>query len=401
MNLSDYRYDLPDGRIAQYPLAKRSDAKLLVYQDAHIRETIFGSLVQVLPHDALVVMNNTRVIRARIVLEIDEDTWVEIFCLEPVAPYRAVEQALNVVGETTWRCMVGNNRKWKSGQYQMQLADGTELTLQRNLQHEKEYDVLFCWDTSITFGEILEQLGHIPLPPYMKRQDESVDAERYQTVFAQQEGAVAAPTAGLHFTPEILESLRAKGIQMGEVTLHVGAGTFLPVTADYIEDHEMHAEHIVISRTMVMQLLDQVRQGSPVVVVGTTSMRTLESLYWFGVGLRQNEIAHEIPQWVWRGVVPLDVLTVLEDIVAYMDREGQESLHLKTSLMIIPGYRFQICDVLLTNFHQPGSTLLMLVAAFIGEEWRCVYEYALHNDFRFLSYGDTSLLFRNDGIISA
>ena len=358
IDISRFDYDLPDERIAKFPLAERSASKLLVWRGGEIAEKRFADIGDVLPAGELLVFNNTKVIRARIVMHKLFGARIEVFCLEPHDP-ADYERAVAVTGGCTWSCIVGNRKKWKEGYVEINFERGgcaEHLRAWIVEDHGRECVVRFEWTAPMTFGQLLEYLGRIPIPPYLNRESEEIDNTRYQTVYSKFEGSVAAPTAGLHFTPELIASLGAAGVEFEEVTLHVGAGTFLPVKDDDACRHAMHTEHFEIRRTTVERLL---RRWGHIVAVGTTSVRTLESLGASG----------------------------------YMEREGLDRLKASTQIMIAPlGYRWRIVRAIVTNFHQPKSTLLLLVSAYVGEDWHRIYDYALRNDFRFLSYGDSSLL---------
>ncbi len=394
ISILDYTYDLPAERIALHPLAERDASKLLVYNNGEIIEDVYKNIAGHLPANSFLIFNNTKVIKARIRFQKNSGGIIEIFLLEP---FRAdYTTALSATKKTTWKCMIGGVGKWKEGELTMSKE---QWAIQVRLV-EKLADaniVEFNWDGGNSFAEVLELAGDIPLPPYIKRKTEGEDTNRYQTIYAADEGSVAAPTAGLHFTKEIFESLAEKNILTGFVTLHVGAGTFKPVKALTMQDHEMHAEWIDIGFEMIEQLAEQL--DKPIVAVGTTSLRTLESLYWMGVkarlqpGIKQLSIG----QWeVYETALANSNISATESLSAllrWMKTNKQERLFTQSQILIAPGYSFKIAKAIITNFHQPQSTLLLLVAAAIGEDWKPVYTYAMQNDFRFLSYGDGSLLF--------
>ena len=397
IRISDYDYPLPEERIAKFPLEHRDDSKLLIYNQGNIHQSRFASIGEALPPHSLLVFNNTKVIRARLIFFKESGARIEIFCLEPHAP-ADYERAFAVQGSCQWQCIVGNLRKWKSGPLHIDFEiEGVShrLSAQRVESTGKDQIVKFTWNGPFTFGQVLETLGRIPIPPYLNRESQEIDNRRYQTVYSKLEGSVAAPTAGLHFTPELIEQLRHEGHQTTEVTLHVGAGTFLPVKTDDVSEHPMHTEHFEIHRDTLQDLLNH--RGN-VVAVGTTSVRTLESLCALGYrtltyGDPQTE--RTIGQWELYDLPDdQDGAPLLQALIDYMDREKCSSLKAATQILIMPGYQFRVVDRIITNFHQPKSTLLLLVSAFIGEDWRKVYDYALKNDFRFLSYGDSSLLIR-------
>ena len=397
--INDFDYPLPDERIAKFPLAERSASKLLVYRGGEISERRFADIGDVLPAGQLIVFNNTKVIRARIIMHKPSGARIEVFCLEPHAP-ADYERAFAVTGTCEWSCIVGNRKKWKEGYVEINFDyGGAAVWLRAWIVEERgrECTVRFEWSAPMTFGQLLEHLGRIPIPPYLNRDSEEIDYTRYQTVYSKFEGSVAAPTAGLHFTPELLESLRGRGFDFAEVTLHVGAGTFLPVKDEDAAQHPMHTEHFEIRRDTVRQLL---AKWGTVTAVGTTSVRTLESLAalaWRIHATGSPDAGRVIGQWELYDI-PADYTgrTALEELLGWMEREGVERLKAATQIMITPlGYTFRIVRNIITNFHQPKSTLLLLVSAYVGDDWRRIYDYALGHDFRFLSYGDSSLLMRD------
>ena len=397
--INDFDYPLPDERIAKFPLAERSASKLLVYRGGEISERRFADIGDVLPAGQLIVFNNTKVIRARIIMHKPSGARIEVFCLEPHAP-ADYERAFAVTGACEWSCIVGNRKKWKEGYVEINFDyGGAAVWLRAWIVEERgrECTVRFEWSAPMTFGQLLEHLGRIPIPPYLNRDSEEIDYTRYQTVYSKFEGSVAAPTAGLHFTPELLESLRGRGFDFAEVTLHVGAGTFLPVKDEDAAQHPMHTEHFEIRRDTVRQLL---AKWGAVTAVGTTSVRTLESLAalaWRIHATGSPDADRVIGQWELYDI-PADYTgrTALEELLGWMEREGVERLKAATQIMITPlGYTFRIVRNIITNFHQPKSTLLLLVSAYVGDDWRRIYDYALGHDFRFLSYGDSSLLMRD------
>ncbi len=396
IDINDFDYPLPDERIAKFPLERRSDSKLLIYRNGDISQSHFHSLAEQLPVGSLLVFNNTKVIRARVIMHKPSGARIEVFCLEPHRP-ADYEHAFTVKGECEWNCIVGNLKKWKEGQIGIDFDyEGTPCHLRAEIAErgEREHIVRFTWDVDLTFGQLLEYLGRIPIPPYLNRESEEIDLTRYQTVYSKFEGSVAAPTAGLHFTDEMIAQMRADGFVFDEVTLHVGAGTFLPVKSDNAAEHPMHTEHFEVRLATLENLL---AHHGDVTAVGTTSVRTLESLPVLGWRIRQGgepDAERVIGQWESYDI-PADYTgrEVLEDLIGYMQRNGLERLKAATQIMITPlGFRFRIVSRIVTNFHQPKSTLLLLVSAYIGDDWRRMYRYALDNDFRFLSYGDSSLL---------
>jgi len=402
IKISDYNYNLPQHRIAQFPLSERDKSKLLIYKNHQISEDIFKNISGYLPHSGLLIYNETKVIQARLNFTKESGAAIEIFCLEPVAPTRETQLAFQQKEQVVWKCLVGNSKKWKSGSLIKELiykGEVVRLTANRVEQLRDHSLIEFRWKPqNLTFSEILTEAGIIPLPPYMKRRSEDSDKIRYQTVYANAEGSVAAPTAGLHFTNDVIQSLKRKQITIEEVTLHIGAGTFKPVSTDEISDHEMHTEKIVVNRSVIQQVLDKLDEK--IIVVGTTTTRTLESLYWHGVklivdGSRQEYL--DIQQWdpydpkYNKGI---SVEDSFERILQLMDQKKISEIHGQTRLMIVPGYQYRIPDIMITNFHMPKSTLLLLVSAFIGDGWKDAYNYAMNNDFRFLSYGDSCLFFK-------
>ncbi|MTB49495.1 S-adenosylmethionine:tRNA ribosyltransferase-isomerase [Lewinella sp. W8] len=407
ISIDDYDYDLPDDRIARYPLADRAAARQLHFKDGKISERPFGELPEVLPEGTLLIGNQTRVIHARLHFPIGEGKRpVEIFCLDPLAPHDYA-LSLGAVAQVQWKCLIGGNRRWKQGALELPLeVAGRPVTLRATRQErlDNAFSVTFSWesDQTISFGEVLAAAGTIPLPPYLGRQAEASDAQRYQTVFAKEEGSVAAPTAGLHFTPAVLEAIGRRGIRWRELTLHVGAGTFKPVSSETLGDHTMHREFFTVSRSLVASLAEQLAAGHPIVSVGTTSLRCLESLFYLGAKHFRGELTEvRGPVFVDQWVTEQDTLSAvstsdaLRSLLALMDNNQLEELSGYTQLLLTPATRLRVADGIITNFHQPRSTLLLLVATLVGDAWRNIYRYALDNDFRFLSYGDSSLLWKN------
>lgn len=398
IRIGEYNYPLPDERIAKFPLPVRDHSKLLVYRRGRICEDVFTSLPDYIEPGELMVFNNTRVIRARLHFRKETGALIEVFCLEPVEP-ADYAQNFRQTGHCAWLCLVGNLKKWKEGSLRREMTvKGHLLTLTatRGGSRGTGHRVDFRWDDpDITFADILEVFGELPIPPYLNRAAQESDKETYQTVYSKVKGSVAAPTAGLHFTPRVLDALRAKGVDMEELTLHVGAGTFRPVKSEEMAGHEMHTEHIAVSRTTVEKLL---AHGGRAIAVGTTSVRTLESLYHIGLTLLNHPDAtgEELRVGQWQpygqtGVAPTAV-EALQALLAYLDRHGLDVLHTSTQIIIVPGYDYKVVKGMVTNFHQPQSTLLLLVSAFVHGDWRTIYDYALAHGFRFLSYGDSSLL---------
>jgi S-adenosylmethionine:tRNA ribosyltransferase-isomerase len=401
ISITDFTYDLPDERIARYPLAERDASKLLLYRKGQISESRFRQLADFVPGGSLLVFNNSKVVEARLLFEKATGGIIEIFALEPHEQYADITTAMNVTGSILYKCMVGGASKWKPGmvlEKQSAGSDGHSISVSASIVEKRSdcFVIKFEWQpSSLAFAQILHVLGEIPIPPYLQRAADSTDATRYQTIYAQNDGSVAAPTAGLHFTQPVFEALQQKKVDLAFTTLHVGAGTFKPVKAATMAGHEMHAEFMEIDTALLRRLL----QYKTVIPVGTTSMRTLESIYWMGVkAWHDPEIALtalEVTQWEVYDVLTAKAVgrnEALEALLQWMERLKMGQLIVKTSIIIAPGYAFCICDGLITNFHQPNSTLLLLVAALVGPDWKAVYAYALENDFRFLSYGDSSLL---------
>ncbi len=389
IRISEYDYPLADERIAKYPLAERDHSKLLVYRDGVVSEDLFYNVGDYIAPQSLLVYNNTRVIPARMVFHKDTGARIEVFCLEPLSP-RDYQLSLSSTTGCTWKCMIGNLKKWKSGV----LSNGV-LHAERIATTGNTHEVRFTWDDgNVSFAQLLDMAGELPIPPYLNRDTEESDKTTYQTVYSRIKGSVAAPTAGLHFTEKVLDDLRGRGIQTTELTLHVGAGTFQPVKTEDADEHTMHTEIIAVPRRAIADVRDNIGH---IVAVGTTSMRTLESLYFIGEQLRNGsagEVIHVGQFEPYEGEHPMPVAEALGAILEYLDHTGQETLHAETQIMIKPGYTFRVVEQLITNFHQPKSTLLLLVSAFVGGDWHTIYNYALAHDFRFLSYGDSSILNR-------
>ena len=390
INISDYNYELPDERIAKFPLEKRDSSKLLTYISGSVETNVFSSLPEILPANSCLVFNNTRVIQARLEFFKSTGSRIEIFCLEPQDP-SSYELSLSSTQSCVWKCMVGNLKKWKGEVLKKEIgSDNLVLEAERLETNGNTSFIKFSWNNGFSFAEVLDLLGELPIPPYLNRKTQESDKTTYQTVYSKVKGSVAAPTAGLHFTPEVISALHDKGIKTMELTLHVGAGTFQPVKAEEIGGHAMHAEKIEVSREFIENLI--VNLGN-IVAVGTTSVRTLESLYYLGVQLHSGDTKLLVNQWEpYENKSQLSPNESLQAILNYMEQSGSNILYATTQIMIVPGYKFNIVNVLITNFHQPKSTLLLLLAAFIGEKWRELYKYALENDYRFLSYGDSSVL---------
>ena len=401
LRIADYDYPLPDERIAKHPLAQREQCKLLYYKGGNIEERKFWEVPSLLPERSTLIYNNTRVINARLRFRKETGSTIEIFCLEPVLP-RDYEQIFQTTGHCVWQCLVGNSKRWKQGALTQTIAiDGHDVTLAatRGEQRGNAWEISFDWDAdaNCTFADVLEAIGEIPIPPYLNRGTEESDSTDYQTVYSHIDGSVAAPTAGLHFTDEVLADCDDRGILRREITLHVGAGTFQPVKSEHIGDHPMHYEFISVPRSVIMDIINA---PGPIIAVGTTSVRTLESLYYIGQILEDNPDADEealtVTQWM-PYTTPCEISTAkaLQNIADYLDRHHADTYMGSTQLMIAPGFEYRIVSGMITNFHQPQSTLLLLVAAFVGQDrWRGMYDYAMEHGFRFLSYGDAQLLLR-------
>lgn len=393
--IEEYDYALPNERIAKFPLANRDESKLLVYKNDRFEESVFNRLPDYLADDTLLVFNNTKVIHARLFFRKETGSLIEIFCLEPHD--MAISSAFEQRQHSTWLCFVGNNKKWKNGRLSRSITiDGKNVTLtvDRKYAVSNAWVVDFEWnDSEMSFAHIIEHFGVIPLPPYLNREAVDSDKQRYQTVYAKHEGSVAAPTAGLHFSTSVFDNLESKGIAKEFVTLHVGAGTFKPVDSATIGNHEMHIEKVEVSRQNIIHLLEYV--SKTIIPVGTTSVRTLESVYWFGVKLGIDATIEQMHISQWEPYELADYALPAEDalhnVLDFMDRNAIDTLYGDTQLMIAPGYKYRLIKGIITNFHQPKSTLLLLVSALIGDKWKEGYNYALQHDFRFLSYGDSCL----------
>lgn len=400
IKISDYNYDLPDERIAKFPIAQRDHSKLLVYKHGKVSDDVFHHLPTYLPQGALMIFNNTKVIQARLHFRKETGALIEVFLMEPAEP-TDYELMFQTTGHCSWLCMIGNLKKWKEGTLKREMTvkgQPITLTATRGECHGTSHWVDFRWNNpEITFADILEVFGELPIPPYLNRDTQESDKETYQTVYSKIKGSVAAPTAGLHFTPRVLDALKEKGIDLEELTLHVGAGTFKPVKSEEIEGHEMHTEYISVSRGTIEKLI---AHDGKAIAVGTTSVRTLESLYHIGVTLLKNPDATEeelhVRQWqpyeTAEEAANITSVKALQAILDYLNRHDMEALHTSTQIIIAPGYDYKIVCAMVTNFHQPQSTLLLLVSAFVKGNWQKIYDFALGHDFRFLSYGDSSLL---------
>lgn len=396
ISISEYQYELPDERIAKFPLFNRDSSKLLFYKNRQISEYQFAELPSLLPENSLMVFNNTRVIQARLHFYTESGAKIEVFCLEPDVPAEYVQSFQSTTG-CSWVCMVGNSKKWKEGKLTLRLdALSLNFSAERLTSEGQSQVVKFSWDNdSLTFAQILEHVGELPIPPYLNRDTEEADKLSYQTLYSKMDGSVAAPTAGLHFTERVFDELERRQVECRELTLHVGAGTFKPVKSAQIGEHEMHTEFISVGRELIERLL----AGKTVIAVGTTSVRTLESLYYVGNIIHRHPSATpddlRVTQWMpYNREYTLTVEESLTEILSYLNLNALQNLTTSTQIMIAPGYQFRIVRGIVTNFHQPSSTLLLLVSAFVGGDWQSIYDYALSHDFRFLSYGDSSLLLR-------
>lgn len=403
LRIEDYSYELPDERIAKYPLAERDASKLLIYKEGNIAEDTYRNIAGHIPGDAMLVFNQTRVVHARLLFKKPTGGVIEIFCLEPHSRYADIQTAMLQKESVWWNCLVGGAAKWKHGALlTIDIAEPAfTLTAAIVAQEAGTFTIELSWDGDMSFAEVLHHAGKVPLPPYLHREAEAGDEERYQTIYAKEKGSVAAPTAGLHFTERVMDSLQQKRIDAAFVTLHVGAGTFKPVKSETIAGHDMHAEWIDVEVSVIQQLVNQLENNKSIVAVGTTSARTLESLYWIGVKL----LNHSVPDFNGIAVtqwepyeLPADIVPAhaLQAIVDFLLQSHDTRLVTRTQIMIAPGYHLKIINGLITNFHQPQSTLLLLIAAVIGDNWKRVYSHAMQNGFRFLSYGDGCLLWQQE-----
>ncbi len=397
IKIEDYNYELKNERIAKYPLDRRDASKLLIYKNGVPGETIFRNLAGYLPENSLMVFNDTKVVPARLHFQKDTGAHIEVFCLEPIFPSEYV-QAFASKNFCRWRCIVGNIKRWKNDILSLYNPNNdpklTRISLKATLvQREGESSIIeFKWSNKEVFSRVLELCGRVPIPPYLNRDLESIDFERYQTLYAKYRGSVAAPTAGFHFTEDVLKDIDKKGINRDNICLHVGAGTFLPVKSNQVAEHKMHREPFIVTLSFLKRLRNSLGK---VIAVGTTSVRTLESLYYVGVSCIENSKPRDIEQWeAYERDYSYTTEEALDALISYMENRSLDSLQLGTRIIIVPGFKFRTVDILITNFHQPQSTLLLLVSAFVGGDWRKIYDYALANKFRFLSYGDSSILFR-------
>ncbi|WP_340114292.1 S-adenosylmethionine:tRNA ribosyltransferase-isomerase [Maribellus mangrovi] len=394
IKISDFTYELPDERIAKYPLPQRDKSKLLTWQNRAIAEDIFENCTGYLPENAQLVFNNTRVIHARLFFRKETGAKIEIFCLEPVEP-GDYQIAFQQTEEVTWKCMVGNSKKWKEGLLSHKFefeGKSIEMTAAKIAQEGNSFHIRFVWNRGLHFSEIIEHIGQLPIPPYLNRETEESDEETYQTVYAKIDGSVAAPTAGLHFTDAVLGKLKTKNIATREITLHVGAGTFQPVKSETIDGHTMHHEQVEISIDILRSFLEDPEN---IIAVGTTSVRSIESLYWIGLQLEEKRFDPfhpEVKQWEpYENTAGISIEKALQNIIYFLAENGEKAIRFSTQIIILPGYDFKLIRGMFTNFHQPQSTLLLLISAFLGQDWKRVYDFALANGFRFLSYGDSNL----------
>ena len=404
IRIEDYNYPLPDERIAKYPLPERDASKLLRYRDGVVDEFVFRDIPDLLPSGSIMVFNDTKVVPARLHFQRESGAHIEVFCLQPLEPaeYNTVFAA---VSRCVWRCVIGNSKRWKDDLLHLYGAAQDPALARMDLRarlvaKEGETGIVeFTWAGGMPFSAVLEACGTVPIPPYLNRQTEAVDIERYQTLYARFRGSVAAPTAGLHFTEPVLQRIREKGIITENVCLHVGAGTFLPVKSSNVADHPMHSEPFVVKKSFIQSISEKnnnvIDDKKNVIAVGTTSVRTLESLYYVGVSCIETGKPAPVEQWCpYTREYPYSLQESMQAILKYLDEAGLDELKLDTRIIIVPGFRFRVVDMLVTNFHQPESTLILLISAFVGGDWRTIYDYALGHGFRFLSYGDSSLLFR-------
>lgn len=399
LRIEDYDYPLPDERIAKYPLEKRDESKLLEYRDGQITSHHFYDIPSLLPENSLMIFNDTKVVPARLHFCRPTGAHIEVFCLEPVEP-KEYNLAFSAAGRCRWKCIVGNVKRWKSDILALYNPDSSAEISSMGLKaalverNGETAVVEFTWEDGSPFSRVLEVCGSIPIPPYLNRETEDIDKDRYQTLYAHYRGSVAAPTAGLHFTESVLDEIRSRGIDTEAVCLHVGAGTFLPVKSSRVSEHTMHREPFAVSRELIRKLRDG---DKTVIAVGTTSVRTLESLYFAGAECIEKGHPDEICQWEpYEKDYGYSLAESMDALLKYMDAGNMDTFITGTRIIIVPGYRFRVVDVLVTNFHQPQSTLLLLISAFVGGHWKPIYDYALANGFRFLSYGDSSLLFRQE-----
>lgn len=398
IKIQDYNYNLPEEKIAKYPAEQRDHSKILIFENKTISEDKFLNLAGLLPPSSLMIFNNTKVVPARLLFKKESGAHIEVFCLEPHLPSE-YNRSFDSRNSCAWVAVVGNIKRWKSGSILFDSAgskmlDLIELKAEISGKKEDKFVVNFSWKGDYTFSQVMDLCGKVPIPPYLRRESQECDTERYQTTYAKEKGSVAAPTAGLHFTKNVLDQIDKKGIYREEVCLHVGAGTFIPVKSEYIKDHKMHSEPFSITLSLIRKILEAHTDGKHIISVGTTSVRTIESLYYLGIQCIINGEPGDVTQWEpYNTNNRYSVKESLVALIEWMTKREIDTLERRTEIIIVPGFEFKLCNILITNFHQPQSTLLLLISAFVGEEWRDIYKYALESDFRFLSYGDSSLLF--------
>jgi S-adenosylmethionine:tRNA ribosyltransferase-isomerase len=398
IKISDYTYVLPDSKIAKYPLQSREDSKILIFENGLISDSKFSNLNEILPEKSIMVLNNTKVVPARLIFQKTGGAHIEILCLEPYSPAE-YNQLFAQNKFCTWKCLIGNSKKWKEGYVYFYSNGNVELEkyVLKAKVVGKENDktlVEFSWNGGIIFSDLMDKCGKVPIPPYLNREAEDLDTDRYQTLYAEIRGSIAAPTAGLHFSEDVFKKISKKGIEIENICLHVGAGTFIPVKSEFISDHDMHSELFTITKNTIENLIN--RGDKKIIAVGTTSTRTLESLYYIGVNCIEHKCIEPVKQWdPYNKTYKYSTNEALEALLEWMNKNKRDYIETKTGIIIVPGFQFRLVDVLITNFHQPKSTLLLLIAAFVGDYWRDIYNYALANNFRFLSYGDSSILFKS------
>lgn len=399
IRIEDYNYNLSDDKIAKYPLESRDASKILIFRDNIISESKFSNLTELLPANSLLIFNNTRVVPARLIFRKETGAYIEIFCLEPYRPAE-YNRSFSSTSSCSWKAVVGNAKRWKSGEILFDSGSDTllsEIDLRASIEArvDDKFIINFRWTLDIPFSQVMELCGKVPIPPYLHRESKDSDKDRYQTLYAKERGSVAAPTAGLHFTQTLLKDIDNSTVERGEICLHVGAGTFIPVKSELIRDHKMHSEPFSIEIALLKKILIKLKTQEKIVAVGTTTVRTLESLYYLGVQCIEKGFPNDVTQWEpYNQLKDYSVIEAIQALIIWMESQKTDVLERKTEIIIVPGYSFKLAEVLITNFHQPQSTLLLLISAFIGDKWREMYEYALKNEFRFLSYGDSSILFR-------
>lgn len=398
IKIDQFNYILPDEKIAKYPTEQRDHSRILIFKNKNISDAKFLNLPELLPSSSLMIFNNTKVVPARLIFKKATGAHIEIFCLEPNSPSE-YNRSFSSVGTCSWIAVVGNIKRWKEGLVYFdslgdEMLDNIGLTAKLSGSKDDKSIVTFTWNGDYTFSQIMDLCGKVPIPPYLRRDSQECDIERYQTTYAKEKGSVAAPTAGLHFTKQILDKIVERGVEKEEVCLHVGAGTFIPVKTTFIKDHKMHGEPFSVTLSLLKKVRDAIVNGKYIISVGTTSVRTLESLYYLGIQCLDLGRPGDVAQWEpYNSNNKPSVKDSLDALIRWMESEKRDTLERRTEIIIVPGFEFKICNILITNFHQPQSTLLLLISAFVGDEWRNIYKYALENNFRFLSYGDSSILF--------